>query len=557
MSKLDADWQILHTLDASSADHHGQIIDLLLQNRGISPVDKQEFLDPQRPGLEVVDCLPDLDRAGFDRAQALLHQAVDDKRPIIVYGDYDCDGVSATAILWETLNDLGALARPFIPHRLNHGYGLSEKGLSEAIEKITTEFPSSPDPLIITVDNGITAIDQVESLKSSGLPVIITDHHQPKTKIPSADAVVHTTALCGSGVSWLLSSHLKKEPLRLDLAALATVCDLLPLTGINRSIVKYGLIDLQTTRRPGLKALYQASGIFEPSSLSAYHLGFILGPRINAIGRLGQAFDALRLLCTNDPLRAFKLAEQLSQVNRQRQDLTETHTKDAVTRFASLDKLPNILVVQSSEYHEGIIGLIASRLAENFSRPALAIAVGGNLAKGSARSVSGVDITALLSEVSDHLLEFGGHTQAAGFALSPKHLDAFTSALLEKSIAINPSLLKKTVTVDIGLSLDDLTFPLLEDINRFAPFGIANPKPVFSARLPIKDTRIIGKNRDHLLLSLDYPRIPKAVAFGQAEKQSALQPNEPVDAAFNFDLDDYNGNHSLQLFVKALRQADK
>lgn len=550
-------WNIKDKLKASTPeDRLTEVRELLLKNLGLQLAATQQiFFNPPYPTIEnLLPLLRDLNQDELTKAVTRIKEAIKNQQPILIYGDYDCDGVCSTAILWQTLHSLGAIVYPFIPHRQHHGYGLTEKGLTAALEYINLKAPNTK-PLIITVDNGITAIDSVKILTENNIDLIITDHHTKPAVLPNVSAIVHTTTLSGSGVAWLLASTLTSPPpLALGLAALGTVCDLLPLLGPNRQIVTHGLKALRYPNNPGLEALYHSAGITDPSIIDTYHLGYVIGPRINAVGRLDHALDALRLLCTSNPRTAASLAEKLNSLNLDRQEVTAKHSLDAINHFSSLKPLPNLLFISSPDYHEGIIGLIASRLVEQFNRPAIVISTSLGLAKASARSVHPINITKLISHAKDHLLGYGGHHSAAGFSLNPDNLDSVKNLLELKARDYDPSLFDRSLDIELELEPQDLTFDLLHLIEEFAPFGVGNQKPIFSSVIPIASHRLLGQKQNHLKINPASPyQSLDLIGFNLADKAKLLKQVNRF--AFTLDKNIYNGRTSLQLILKDLAEA--
>lgn len=544
-------WNIKHKLTKKDPKERlSELEDLLLANRGLkTDSDKDFFLNPPQPTpKKLIKYLPDLDQDQLKQATQQINKAIKKKRPIIIYGDYDCDGIAATAILWQTIYDLGGKALPFIPHREKHGYGLNKSGLDDALELFDQN-----DPLIITVDNGISSQKIAQQIKDSPADLIITDHHQQPQKLPVAQSIVHSTHTSGSAIAWLLASQLSQTTDHLDLTALGTVCDLLPLVGPNRMIVKAGLESLRQTKNLGLKALCQVAGV-DPKQIQTYHLGFVLGPRINASGRLDHGLKALRLLTTTNPARAKKIAQELDQLNRQRQDLTTTHSRQTITQFANLPQLPPILLAASSQFHEGIIGLIAAKLTERFHRPSLVVSLQDGQAKGSARSISGVDVTQLISSADQFLTSFGGHSQAAGLSTTIEQLPSVKETLLETAQKIDPKLFEKSLSIEAQLSPDDLTFDALKMIENLSPFGIGNPRPVFASQIPITDFRLVGSDKNHLKVSLDSPyQDLDVIGFYQADKKDLLSSTKKPHLAFVLQENTFQGRTSLQLNLKDVK----
>ncbi len=530
------------------------IEDLLLTHRGLkSEVDRQQFLsDELSDPHQWINDISDLDFNQLKSAVSRIRQAIDSKQPIIIYGDYDCDGVCATAILWRALHSLHAKATPFIPNRFIHGYGLSEKGLNDALSSYKDNLP-----LIITVDNGIRAHSPADYLAKHQIDLIITDHHQPADTLPVATAIVHTISLCGAGVAWILASQLIADDSLLNellgLAALATICDQLPLIGINRLLVKFGLHQLRTTTNPGLQALYSVSQI-DSTQLDTYHLGFLIGPRINAAGRLGHALDALRLLCTSSPATASKYAISLNAQNLTRQELTQNYLKAALEHFNKLTTLPKLLFFPQHDCPEGILGLIAGKLTETFSRPSIVLSSGGDIIKGSARSIPGVNITDLLSRASHLLIDFGGHELAAGLTTSASQLSLLHDKLLELVHPLDDKLFSKTLDIELELLPSDINNQLLNLIQQFAPFGLGNPQPVLTSSFDQVDYRLVGADQRHLKLNLkSRGNTLNAIGFNLATHVNQLSSPPPFHFAFTVEANTYNGHTTLQLNIKDLK----
>lgn len=518
-----------------------ELLQLLLRNRDIQDI--ENFLNPPFPTRQFVfDNLHNLDQAALDKAVKRIKEAITQNQEIIIYGDYDCDGVCASTILFEALKTLKANVSVFIPHRQEHGYGLSESGLREAIK-------GKKNPLIITVDNGITAHQVIETFQE--LDIIITDHHKKEDALPKAFAIVHTSLLSGSGVAWLLGCVLTTKLQPLDLVALATVCDLLPLTGVNRSLVKHGLLQMQKTARPGLLALYEVSGI-NKTELSTYHLGFVLGPRINAIGRLGAAIEAFNLLSAPSSAIAAPIANSLSSKNQDRQELTSDFSKIAFDHFSNQEKLSKVLFIADERFHEGIIGLIASKLVEKYYRPAIVVSL-GSVAKASARSIPGFDITSFLQGLKESFTGLGGHHQAAGFSFQPENLKQIQEKIEKKSSNISDDLLVKKLDIDIELQPQDLDFDLLNSITQLEPFGVDNKEPIFSCTLPVSKTQLLGKDKAHLKVILKNPfQHLDVIGFNKAKYHEDVT-NFDLNCAFTLQKNTFLNKTKLQLLIKDIQ----
>ncbi len=539
------------------------IIETLLHNRGLqSQKERDAFIHPVNPhDFTPVDV--GVDTQQLKKAINRVQHAIKNNESIVVYSDYDADGITGSAIMWETLHNLGARVMPYVPHRVNEGYGFSVKG----IDLVKQQY----DPkLIISVDHGITATEKISYAKNLGIDIIVTDHHViPDRGIPSdAYAVVHTTQLSGSGVAWFFAKELIKvfgsqssafSADHLGLAAFGTIADLVPLTGVNRSIAYHGLAQLSNTKRPGIVAMLAEAGI--SGSLSAYHVSHMLAPRINAPGRLLHALDALRLLCTKSEGKALQLAHVLGSVNRERQQLMHESSADAKSRTDGTKKL---LFVADESYNQGVIGLIAGKLVEEFYRPAIVVWKGPEFSKASARSIAGFNIIKVLREAQDLLVDAGGHPMAAGFTVETKNLKALEQALLviaDKNLT--DELLTPTLTIDTQLEPQEVNLALFHDIESLAPFGVGNTTPTFMLKnMKVDDVRLIGKDSSHLkfkiIQSSNAPIIQlsnpiQAIGFKMGELYSKLKSDTPIDIACTLDENTWNGTTEIQLKVKDIK----
>lgn len=561
-------WHIKKQMMGESAGVTAEeIIRAILEDRGITtPKEREAFLHPADP-VTLTPFDVGVNKSDLKKAITRIQKAIKDKESIVVYADYDADGITAGAIMWETLWHLGARVMPYIPHRVDEGYGLSEKG----IDAVRTEYDPS---LIITVDHGITAHAQVEYAKKLGIEVIITDHHVKPTspaggpdKLPRC-TMVHTTQLSGSGISWFVSKELvsaitpgvkrehddsQSDPTPgVELPAIGTIADLLPLTGVNRSIVKFGMETLRKTKRTGLNALIAEAGI-EKKSLDTFSVSHMLAPRLNAMGRLEHAIDALRLLCTKDEMKAKLLAQKLGLTNKERQQLTidtVTHAKDLVPKT-----LKKLIFISHETYNPGVIGLVAGRLVEEYWRPAIVLSVGAEFAKASARSIPGFNIVEVLRTCSDLLVDVGGHPMAAGFTVETKNLDKLKKrleALAEKEL--DDEKLKRTLHIDVEIPLVKATQTLWQEMQSMSPFGFGNYEPVFATRgVQVTDVRIIGATKKHLKLKIRHEAgglTLDAVAFNMVSEYGKLASDQPVDVAYAIDMNEWNGKRTLQLKIK-------
>lgn len=548
------------------------IVELLLKNRNITNLN--EFLTPRSP-LDIR-----IEEFGYkeeiNKVQELLKEIRESKKTVVVYSDYDADGITGGAILWETLHHLGFKVIPYVPHRQLEGYGFSIKGL-ENVKKLY-------DPaVVISVDHGITAQEKiVYAADKLGIPIIVTDHHLKSEVWPdAAHAVFHIPALSGSGVAYFFSKMLyesfgtddqidKKQKARLEhhfkydylaLASIGTIADLVPLTGPSRSIAKFGLEAFPYLNRMGIAEIIKQAKIVG-KKITPFEIGFVIAPRINAIGRLEHALDALRLLCTTNLERATLLAGQIGSLNTDRQELVKVAVKEAKAQMEILKAsgtVPNIIVLVSDKWHEGIIGLIASKLVEEYYRPTLVITKVENGYKGSARSVPGFHLTDFLRQFSDHLLSVGGHAQAAGFGLEATKLDAFVKAVGKTAGTIlKPEQLEKVISADLKIPLAKVTRKLAKQLDDLNPFGMGNPQPTFYSKARVIDVQMFGKTKTHLKLivkdpSPDFTFPLELIAFGGVEKYyDKLKTDQIIEIVYQAEIDYWGGTERLRGMVKYL-----
>jgi single-stranded-DNA-specific exonuclease len=526
----------------------------------------RRYLRPLLEHLHPPEALPDAPKAA-----ARLEEALDRGETILVHGDYDVDGVCAAALLTRVLRELGGTVVPFVPHRTRDGYDLGSAGVEAAARAGAT--------LLLTCDSGIAAHQAVEEAAARGIEVIVTDHHTPGETLPPALAVVNPVrrdsdypeaTLCGTGVAFQLARLLARRrgvpdetlyPL-LALVALATVADLVPLEGENRILVRYGLRYLSHTRIPGLLALLEVSGLVDPAQgvgpIDAGQVGFVLAPRINAVGRMADADTALRLLLTEDEGEARRLAQELDGANRDRKEEDQRVLHEALTALAaSYDPARDLGVVVAGEgWHPGVIGIVASRVVERIHRPVVLVALDGGKGRGSARSVPGVHLYDALAACRTHLLRFGGHRQAAGMDLATEALEPFRAAFRE---AVRGQLDGRPPVPRLPggtpLALGEATGELHRLVEYMAPFGIGNPRPVFR----IQGVEVSGTPREvgdgHLKLRLrEGGRELEAIGFGLARRRppEALTGTR-VDALFQLRTNEYRGRVTLQARLLDLR----
>ncbi len=530
-----------------SKENKNWLIDLLAKNRGLIAKNQlKEFLNP------TIDQILKVKLTDTQKAIARVDKAIKSKEKIIVYSDYDADGICGSAIMWETLFDLGAQVLPYVPHRINEGYGF----YIPAIEKLAADGVN----LIISVDHGVTAVKQIERAKKLGIDVIITDHHLLPKEVPQSYALVHSLDLCGAGVAWRFCYDLvaKIKPSykqnlidKLELAAIATIADLVPLTGANRTIVKFGLEILNLRSRPGIESLLKDAGI--DGQIGSFEIGHILAPRINAMGRIEHGLDALRLICAKSRKSADTLAKLLSKTNTRRQDLTTSAVSEAIDLVIE-DHL--VGVVSSANWHEGVIGLVASRLVEAHHRPMIVISRGQAYSKGSARSIPGFNIVDAIRASSEYLVDAGGHPMAAGFTIETRYIETFIKKINAYAAGVlTDDLLQPVINIECELERNDINIQTLNLIKTFEPYGVGNPLPTFLTRqMLVEDVRGVGQNSRHLKLQVDGM---SCIWFNMGEMRMMLRPGYLADIVYTLDENRYNGSSSLQMKIKDLKTVQR
>lgn len=534
------------------------VLRVLLANRGITVEGPNEFLEPPRPSLELAKRLLGFNEEDFEKISSIFTNAINNCRPIIIHGDYDVDGICATAIIWQAIyHDLGYKnCRPFIPNRFDHGYGLSEESIDAIVKDLSLyltnnqELKAENPALLVTVDCGITASHEVEYAKSKGFEVLIVDHHVKPETIPDC-SIFWSDRVCAAGLSYIISQILNHGQTDfLELAALGTVADLQPLLGFNRSLTKFGLEELNTTKNVGLTALKKVSGI-EGRNIGTFEIGWILAPRLNASGRLENALESLRLLCTKSEKQALEIAEKLDSLNLERQELTKTAV-DLALSITQGESLSKINVAVHKQFHEGIIGLVAGKLVSHLGTPAVVISKGEEFSKASARSVEGFNIVEFLRSLGPHFENIGGHSGAAGFTICTERIEEFLKALNrgQENLEIPPPLLR----VEKELKLEEITGDLLEIINKLAPFGIGNQEPLFlSRKVPIQNVTFVGSEKSHLKLNLGVNgKSYSAIFFGKGALYKDLVAGDCIDVVYNLSEDNWNGGRSVSLKIRDL-----
>lgn len=568
---MERDWVIAapHADRERLADQAGiaPLLAQLLLTRGVHhAADVRPFLSPGLGQLAPPETLP-----GAVAAGERLAAAVRAGQKIVIYGDYDVDGITATAILWHALTLVGGQVSFYIPSRLEEGYGLN----CEAVEKLAADGAD----LVITVDCGITALDEARRARELGLDLIITDHHQPRDDLPAAAGIVHPTArgassnpdLSGAGVAfkvaWALGRAMAgREQVRDDfrkflveataLVALGLIADVVPILGENRALASFGLQQLVQTRNPGLRALLDVSGLNGQRRCDDYDVGFRLAPRLNAIGRLGHARLAVELFTRADEVRATEIARMLDTENRRRQELERQIVKEAealvIDKGFHRDSCRGI-VLANPAWHPGVIGIVAARLVERFHRPTVLIALDDDVGQGSGRSVRHFPLHEVLTACREHLLSFGGHAMAAGVRIAADQLDAFTAAFLaEAANRLTPADLRPRLHLDDEVTLGELSTELVDAVLRLAPFGPGNERPCLATQtVELADTpRVVGQNGNHLQLRVRQAGVyRKAIAFGFGAQAERIAEHTHLRLAFEPLVNEWNGRRSVELQV--------
>ncbi len=493
--------------------------------------------------------------SGMNNAVSLIKLAKEKGQVIAVYGDYDADGVCACAIMLEALQTFGVNAFAYIPSRQTEGYGIN-------LDAVTAL--SKQAALLISVDCGITAVKEVKAARDLGMQVIITDHHTIPDVLPEADALVHprllhypAPTLCGAGVAWKLAcalNGLKASQGSLELAALATVADLVPLVGENRVIVALGLKEMSRTTRPGLIALRRVSGIKDEAQLSSDQIAYQLAPRLNAGGRLSTAQQALNLLTTINMDEAEQLAAELQALNQERREVEQQVLKEASAMLAGRDlSQVRSIVIAGEEWNPGVVGLTAGKLAERWNYPTIVLTRNGEEYSGSGRSAGKVDLHQALSDCAPLLSRFGGHKMAAGMAVHQDQLQEFISQFDQavRNQLGEEDLIPETV-YDTTLSLKEVSLATVEKLDLLAPFGLSNPSPVFLMEdLQVVSSRAVGAEQAHLKLTVaQNGAIREGIAFSLGKSQVVLSKEVSIVTAI--DKNEFNGKSSAQLKVKAI-----
>jgi len=551
------------------------IVAQVLHNRGISDVaSARGFLDPK-----MSDVYPPETLVATGPAAERIAAAISAGNKIVLYGDYDVDGITGVAILWHCLRLAGAKVDFYVPHRLEEGYGLNTQAIDALID--------GGAKLIITVDCGVTAIEPAEHAKKRGVELIITDHHRPHTT-DSGDVQLPDTLLVHSGIAspgdpaypnpdlsgagvalklaWAVAQNISKarrvkpefRQFLIDavgLAALGTIADVVPLTGENRIIAHEGLKGLRQSKLPGVQALIHSAGL-AGRKLDGYDLGFKLAPRLNAIGRMGHAQLAVELLTRAEPADAVRIAENLEQQNLARQRLQKKITRQAIEQVIRENQNADTvrgIVLASPGWHAGVIGIVASRITEEFGRPTVMIALENGIGQGSARSIRNFPLHEVFADCRDHLMTYGGHAMAAGLRIEASKVDDFRAAFQNRAgQLLTPADLRPKLRIDEVVQLADLNPQLVADMARLEPFGAENP----SARLAtewvdvVGEPRAVGADGSHLQIRLSQGRTQcKGIAFGMAKQHDDLMDHRRCRVAFRPILNEWQGRTSVEMQV--------
>lgn len=535
-----------------------ELLAVILANRGYSDAEAiKKFLYPNISELHPPFLLRDMEKAA-----ARIHEEIRNNGKILIYGDYDVDGITSTSILYDYLKNIGAQVEYYIPDRFEEGYGLN----INALTNLCTNKPS----LIITVDNGIAAVEEVRYINSLGIDVIITDHHECQDELPTAFAIINPKRpdcgypfkfLAGVGVVFKLIQALSivigNNPdaafKYLDLVCIGTIADIVPLVNENRVLVKYGLEAAANTGNPGVKALCKAAGVKE---VNTWAIGYALSPRINAAGRLGEAARAVELFTAQDTVRANKIAEELNQENKNRQEIESRLVEQVLEKISNEQReQDSILVVHGENWHHGVIGIAAARITERFYKPCILISFEGDIGRGSGRSIEGFNLFDGLTQCSQLLEKYGGHELAGGLTIRREKIEEFQKEINKAAkCSIGQTQLLRVVNVDFGIAHEQLNMTSVSELKLLEPYGPGNPTPLFCLEsLEIEGIRGVGDNK-HLKLSLTGQGFKlEAIGFRMGDLQKELSTGDYIDTVFAAEINQYSGRKTIQLNIKDLR----
>ncbi len=530
----------------------------ILVNRNLTQKEDIDlFLKPTRHDFHNPYLMPDMALA-VDR----IIKAINNKEKILIYGDYDVDGITSITVVENFLLERGAIVTQYIPNRLNEGYGLNV----EAIKKIADDGVN----LIITVDCGISGIEEVNYANSLGLEVIVTDHHEVGEVLPNAIAVVDAKRkdstypfreLAGVGVGFKLIQAIaqrleleEKEYLKyLDIVCIGTISDIVPLVDENRVIAKLGLKLVEVTKNVGLKALLEASGY---KKIDSFTVSFGLAPRINACGRMGKEKEALNLFLTQDENEAKKIALKLNEYNKERQDIEKIIYEDAVNKIEKSETDKQVLVLGSENWHHGVIGIVASKITDLYFKPSILICFEENKGKGSGRSIPGFDLYKSLTNCSENLEKFGGHSMAVGVTLKKENFEKFKEEFEKYAQNSNICDIMPIIKIDEKITLEDINIKAVEELNMLEPFGEANKMPLFMYKnLKIHSIRTLSEGK-HIKLTLkDNNFHIDSIGFNLGHLAEEYQIGDKVDAVGSLEINRFNGRESVQINLKDLRKS--
>lgn len=564
MAETEKKWKISEGWTGKKLKDYPVWLLNILENRGIkTEAEIKAFLNPKYEDLLDPDVF-----LNMKEAVGRVTQAKEKNEKIVVYGDYDVDGICATAIMAETLNKIGIQnCETYIPNREEEGYGLNKEAIEEIISKGVN--------LIISVDCGISSGELIDEY-SSKIDFLVCDHHEiDSKKLPQKGIILHPAFVkrserkqnfCAAGMAFFFAKGLQsafpndflpgQEKWLLDLAAMATICDVIPLTGQNRIIAKWGILVLAKTKRIGLAELAKIAQI-DLSEVSSYHVGFILGPRLNAAGRLTHAKNALQLLLTKDKAEANKIAKELNTLNIERQEMCARILEEARVEIEGKGKKDNeVLLLSNKNWPRGVVGIIASRISEEYSKPAIIFEYDGKEHHGSARSVEGFDITAALSSCEPYLLKFGGHAKAAGLSVAEEHFVVLEQELLKiAKKQIKKEIFTATIKIDTEISKEDITEETIEKIESLEPFGYGNPQPVFCVKnIELENFKKVGAGGNHLKLGLRLPNTLLVSGIWFSAEPAIVSELEgkgvkSLDLAFALRYNYWNNRRTIELRV--------
>ncbi|WP_309228284.1 single-stranded-DNA-specific exonuclease RecJ [Virgibacillus saliphilus] len=528
--------------------------ELLRQRRITTAAEASKFLSP-----EIEDLQSPAGLASINNAAERVHTAIANQEKILIFGDYDADGVTSTTVLLKALIELGADCDYYIPNRFTEGYGPNEEAFTQAY--------NNGVHVIITVDTGIAAVHEADLAKQMGMDLIITDHHEVHSQLPDAFAIIHPKCspnypfkeLAGVGVAFkfaqTLLGYFPKQ--LLAFVAIGTIADLVPLVNENRVLAYYGLRALTSTTNHGIIALKRECHI--EGNVTEEDIGFSIGPRINAVGRLQNADLAVRLLMTEDQDEADNIARIVQQLNQERQQIVKDIVQEAEQMLETREK-KDVIMVAKEGWNEGVLGIVASKLVQKFDRPAIVLSIksDGSQVKGSARSIPAFDLFQNCMEIKEYFTTFGGHSQAAGMTFPMENFTSIQHALHTRiNEQLNEADFKPVIEVNKTIVVPEINEKLIHEINKLAPFGISNPKPVFQLKDVPSQVRQIGSMKNHLKLQFKKDDgIVEGIGFGMGELYPYISPHTPITVVGELGINEWNGNKKAQIIMRDMRIED-